>query len=607
MILHNNKTFHFKNLLRSILVIAATTLICGGLVAQAAIDDPGKGRLSGESIPAEFYDTSSVDSYKAGEDSFTTYSPYTNLTYTHQGKYKNRRIYNGIDVSEWQGVIDWKKVKADGIDYAFIRVGGRGYGSGALFMDKYFEENMKNASAAGIKIGVYIFSQAITTTEAVEEANYILSHIKGYKISMPLIMDYEYASGSSDGGRLQNANLTPTEATKVCMAFCNKIKSAGYIPMVYANKYMFENQLLPTYLTNQGYKIWLANYTTETTYAGKMDFWQYSSTGSVDGISGNVDMNFYYAPRIHAKNLTCKAIEPLKYNGKYQTPNIDIYYMTTKLTRNVDYKLTYANNGYPGMATITVTGIGNFYGTTTANFIILPRTVTGVTATAKGLSAVAFKWGASVNATGYQIYRSTSPDGTFTPIKMVSSKITSYTDKGLNSGQCYYYKVRSFIIVNSKKYWGEYSDMLAINTKLDHTRTALAKKDAPLCASAGQGAKIITRLSYLTTMDVFYLTQDTIGRSWYYVKVTTKGKTYRGYVPVQSVFTCKLGQVAYTDYGFVTKNPGSRVRFCYLPKNQKVYIINNRTINGTPWYQIYFMKNNKGYTGWISSKECAIK
>ena len=607
MILHNKKAHVQKRFFIAFFSILIMTIIGTGMMTQAANDDPGKGRLSGEYIAPEFYDNSELTSYKANDLSFTSYSPYTDKTYTHQATYRNRKIYHGIDVSQWQGVIDWKKVKADGISYAFIRVGGRGYSAGNLFKDTYFETNMKNASAAGIKIGVYIFSQAITTSEAVEEANYILSNIKGYNVTMPIIIDYEYADAASDGGRLKVANLTPAEATNVCIAFCNKIKSAGYTPMVYANKYMLEQQMIASNITNRGYKIWLANYTTNTSYTGRIDYWQYSSEGKVNGIAGNVDMNFYYGPRVHAKYLTCDSIPNQKYTGKYLQPDFNICYKDTKLTRNVDYTLSYSNNGLPGTATVTITGIGNFYGTKTVNFIILPRTVTGITTTAKSTNSVSFKWGDSVNATGYQIYRSTCVDGTYTPVKMMSARITSYTDTGLNEGQCYYYKVRSFITINSKKYWSEYSNVIAINTRLGHTRVALSRHGTPLFNKAASGATMITRLDYLTIIDVFYVTRDKQERPWYYVKATVNGTTYRGYIPIQMVITCKLGQISNKDYGIITKYPGARVRFTYLTRNQKVYIFNTRNVNGTPWYQIYFIKHNKGYVGWISSKECAIK
>ena len=214
---------------------------------------------------------------------------FTEETYVHNDKFSDANIRNGIDVSYYQGDIDWEAVKQSGVEFVFIRVGYRGYGTGALREDPKADEYLKGATAAGLRVGVYIFSQAITPEEAKEEAAFIISRISGYNITMPIVMDFEYVSGAS--GRLEEANLTREEATAVVNAFGEYAVKAGYVPMIYANKNMLENSL------NAGgipYKIWLANYTTKTEYAGNYEFWQYSSTGRVNGISGSVDCDFWY-------------------------------------------------------------------------------------------------------------------------------------------------------------------------------------------------------------------------------------------------------------------------------------------------------------------------
>lgn len=214
---------------------------------------------------------------------------FTEETYVHNDKFSDANIRNGIDVSYYQGDIDWEAVKQSGVEFVFIRVGYRGYGTGALREDPKADEYLKGATAAGLRVGVYIFSQAITQEEAKEEAAFIISRISGYNITMPIVMDFEYVSGAS--GRLEEANLTREEATAVVNAFGEYAVKAGYVPMIYANKNMLENSL------NAGgipYKIWLANYTTKTEYAGNYEFWQYSSTGRVNGISGSVDCDFWY-------------------------------------------------------------------------------------------------------------------------------------------------------------------------------------------------------------------------------------------------------------------------------------------------------------------------
>ncbi|MGI5888826.1 MAG: GH25 family lysozyme [Oscillospiraceae bacterium] len=198
----------------------------------------------------------------------------------------------GIDVSTWQGEIDWEKVAAAGIKNVIIRCGFRGYGSGKIVEDSMFMENIAGAKAAGLKVGVYFFSQAINTAEAVEEASACISLIRssGYSIDLPITIDVEFISSSARAN-----NLTVNELTKVCSAFCDTCRSAGYSAMVYANKYYLESKLDTSAFSN--YYIWLAHYTggTPSSYSGRYEMWQYTSIGVVDGISGNVDLDYCYA------------------------------------------------------------------------------------------------------------------------------------------------------------------------------------------------------------------------------------------------------------------------------------------------------------------------
>lgn len=214
----------------------------------------------------------------------------TGDSYIHNSRFDNCTVRNGIDVSYYQGNIDWNAVKSSGIEFAFIRVGYRGYGdSGTLMQDTKAKENLQGAYNAGLKVGAYIFSQAITEEEARQEAEFALNQIAGYHIDMPVVIDYEYVSGGI--GRLYNANLSREQATRIVNSFCEYIGDAGYTPMLYANKSMLENSLNADSIP---YKVWLANYTTETSYQGAYEYWQYSSDGNVSGINGRVDSNFWY-------------------------------------------------------------------------------------------------------------------------------------------------------------------------------------------------------------------------------------------------------------------------------------------------------------------------
>ena len=191
----------------------------------------------------------------------------------------------GIDVSKWNGSIDWKAVKNSGISYVIIRCGYRGSSEGKLIEDPKFEANIKGATAAGLKVGVYFFSQAVDEIEAVEEASMVLDLIRNYTISYPVFIDVEASGGRGD-------NIDKATRTAVCKAFCQTIQNAGYTAGVYSNKLWLENKIDAGSLSN--YKTWLAQYAANPTYKGKYEIWQYRATGSVSGISGNVDMNISY-------------------------------------------------------------------------------------------------------------------------------------------------------------------------------------------------------------------------------------------------------------------------------------------------------------------------
>lgn len=193
----------------------------------------------------------------------------------------------GIDVSTWNGTIDWNKVAKSGVSYAIIRCGFRGTTVGGLVEDNKFESNVKNATDAGIKVGIYFFTQAISEAEAVEEASMCLSLVEGKKITYPIFIDVE----SATNGRANS--LSKDARTAIVKAFCKTISNGGYKAGVYANKNWFTNYLNTSELT--GYSIWLAQYAASPTYtATRYDLWQYTNKGSISGISGDVDLDLNY-------------------------------------------------------------------------------------------------------------------------------------------------------------------------------------------------------------------------------------------------------------------------------------------------------------------------
>lgn len=196
--------------------------------------------------------------------------------------------YVGTDISKYQDYVDFVKLKKAGVDFVMLRVGARGYGSGQLVLDEYFTDNIKRASDAGLEIGVYFFSQAISADEAVEEANMVLENIKDYIITYPVAFDMEYIA--NDTARIDN--LSKSEKTQITKSFLDTIQAAGYKPMLYGNKEWLIKQVDMSKLT--AYDVWLSQQTDIPDYPYKFTMWQYSNEATLDGIAGyaNLDISF---------------------------------------------------------------------------------------------------------------------------------------------------------------------------------------------------------------------------------------------------------------------------------------------------------------------------
>lgn len=193
----------------------------------------------------------------------------------------------GIDVSKWNGEIDWDRVRNAGITYAIIRCGYRGASTGALVEDPYFRQNVQGALYAGLKVGVYFFTQATNEVEAVEEASMAVALCKDYRVTYPIFIDTEGAGGN---GRADGLDMETR--TKVCQAFCQTVEDAGYAGGIYGSRNWFRTRLRMDALEN--HIIWLAEYRENPVYGGNYHFWQYTSSGNVDGIEGRVDLDISY-------------------------------------------------------------------------------------------------------------------------------------------------------------------------------------------------------------------------------------------------------------------------------------------------------------------------
>ena len=192
----------------------------------------------------------------------------------------------GIDVSKWNGVIDWNAVKAAGVEFVIIRVGYRGSSAGALIDDAMFATNIQGAKAAGLKVGVYFVTQAINDVEAVYEASMVLDRIKGYSLDMPVFLDVEASGGRGD-------MIDKATRTAVITAFCETIRSAGYTAGIYANKTWLGTKMDTSAFGN--YVIWVAHYSSVCGYTGRYTCWQYTDKGTLPGINGSVDLNLWYS------------------------------------------------------------------------------------------------------------------------------------------------------------------------------------------------------------------------------------------------------------------------------------------------------------------------
>ena len=193
----------------------------------------------------------------------------------------------GIDVSEYQEKIDWAAVKAGGFDFAFIRIGYRGYTNGEIFPDDLARDNLAGAKAAGIDVGVYFYSQAVSPEEAAAEARWCLEFLGSEQLDLPLVYDWEWVGPEARTGGMDKATLTECAKT-----FCQTVEAGGYQPMLYFNSHISRDLLDLQELAQ--YPFWLAQYKEKMDYPYQVDFWQYTEEGTVPGIKGKVDIDLMF-------------------------------------------------------------------------------------------------------------------------------------------------------------------------------------------------------------------------------------------------------------------------------------------------------------------------
>lgn len=434
--------------------------------------------------------------------------------YTHSSMFNGYTIQKGVDVSEWNGSIDWKKVKASGIDFAIIRAGGRYWGSGNYFTDSMFETNIKGAIAAGLDVGVYFYSQAISASEARTEAAYTMKLVSGYNINLPIVMDYEYGYGASGlEGRLYDAHLSRSAATSNIKAFCAAVESKGYVGMVYASLSVLRDDMDAANIA-RSYPVWLAQYNTEDNLTSAHSYWQYRDDGVVSGMSGACDMNFRYVKSPSAvSSLTHTATTdstvtlswtkvPEAYG--YQIVRYDASkgrYVSVGTVKGAS-KLTYTDTGladgkqykYKVRAYYKLSS-GNKYGTYSPECIAitLKDIIENLKVSSVTDSSVTLSWSPISVATGYRVYRYNASSGAYEIAGTITdSDTTSFTDTSLAAGTQYIYKVRAYTKSDSAIIWHTLSDKL--------TATTDAGQVSGLCISSTTSSSITLRWNRQTNV-----------------------------------------------------------------------------------------------------------
>lgn len=310
--------------------------------------------------------------------------------FKHADRFSNCVALRGIDISEHNGdKIKWKKVKTSGADFVFIRAGYRGAEDGTIQEDACFRKNAKAAAKAGLMVGAYFYSQALTPAEAEEEADFLINAVKSYDITMPLVIDYEiFPDGRLDKKIKAGEMYAASFYHDIVLAFCKKVHAAGYESAVYANYDMLTNYMDASILDDEA-TIWLARYNKRAGLDANYSFWQCSDKAKVGGIEGKVDQNYWYvepekiyktkAAGVNEKNRisinNChisfqRSVTKLK--NRRAIPKLGITFEGRGIKEGRDYILSVVRNTAPDKGYIIVRGIGIY-----KNWMMVPFAIEG--------------------------------------------------------------------------------------------------------------------------------------------------------------------------------------------------------------------------------------
>ena len=305
--------------------------------------------------------------------------------FTHSKRYDNCLKIKGIDVSEFQDEIKWKKVKSSEADFVFIRAAYRKVETGELKEDADFRDNIKAANKSGIMVGAYIYSQALNTKEAEEEAEFLTDLVKRYDIDLPLVIDYELYPGGRLEKAIENEELYAADHfNEIVSAFCRKVEKEGYESAIYGNYDMFTNYMDAT-LIEEDNNLWAAQYGGSCDVAADYMFWQASDSAKLDGIDGNVDLDFWYIEpgktyptRAKGKKKQTSVSkcdvefknESVKLKNHRATPELDVFYEGKKLKKGRDYRVSFVQNVELGTGYAIIRGIKRYKNWTAVPFTI---------------------------------------------------------------------------------------------------------------------------------------------------------------------------------------------------------------------------------------------
>lgn len=437
------------------------------------------------------------------ESSFTTVSDLNNSTYYHDSVYEDCEILNGIDVSWWQGggkgsttsKINWKKMHAAGADFAFVRAASRDTADGSIYEDTTASAHINGAQANKMNVGLYIFSQAVNSNEAVEEADYVLNLIDQYDwdIDMPIIIDREAGRMTK---RLTKAKLSKAKETAVVQAFADEITSAGYKAGVYASYSWYKDKMNADDLEDCA--IWIARYNNMTTSNAKSgtpyadvlcdyEFWQYSSQkpSASTGYTSNLDVDFWYKDtNVTTENLTMSKNTAntitLAWDDADDADAYRVYrynedtkkYAYVATVNDTTYTDTNRNAGtaysYKVRCMWTIGG-SNYFGiySSVLQAATLPAQVTNVNVDGQSATSISLAWDEAEGADGYRISRYDSDADAFEEVAVVGADVTHYEVTGLASAREYRFEICASKTIGENTYWGADSEEAAGMTKPD--------------------------------------------------------------------------------------------------------------------------------------------